>query len=113
MGWCHEVDAEGRHEGYLVGLVKCDDGWRLRELGPDDAPRTPLQIVQVACDCGWRSSRLLAPFGYAQFSPCVVLRDTIDRETFDRWENQCRELWDAHVRAEVGAAARSEGPIRI
>src|SRR3990172_9145429 len=77
MGWFREDDPA--HEGYVVGLVpeqvtyKALDGrairaTHLRELNyHQDHDREvakgglPVTVFQVACECGWRSRRFVAP----------------------------------------------------
>jgi hypothetical protein len=64
VGWFN--DAAPRHEGYMkavrAGTNECGST-TFRELEDDDAREGPagVQIVQVGCDCGWRSQRLRAP----------------------------------------------------
>jgi predicted HAD superfamily Cof-like phosphohydrolase len=85
MGWLN-FDAP-EHEGYLVAPV--DDGrGRTRELGLDD-PDQPIAVVQVGCDCGWRSQRIHAPFS-TRFAPSTVL-------TTDDFEERARGIWHAHL----------------
>lgn len=89
MGWLRD-DKPG-HEGYVVGLVRSDAGWR--ELGgTEDGPDRPLTYVQVGCDCGWRSSRLRAPFG-TTWMPSIVC---LPREAH---EDRAYAIWDEHMRS--------------
>lgn len=98
MGWC-DPEVEG-HEGYVVGLVDVGtNGWkRWRELRyPEDkeAPAAPIEMLQAACDCGWRSRRFHAPIiNPPKWAPYMVL---VDEET----EEGALVLWREHVRAEA------------
>ncbi len=91
MGWCASSidDPEGVHEGYLVPLERSGSLWR-EIYYPDNAVREQLDAVCIGCDCGWRSPRLLAPFG-TSYHPFAV--------TASEWfEEQARALWRKHVR---------------
>jgi hypothetical protein len=100
MGWTCE---DGQHEGFFVATV-ATDSWRFRELSADTAavpggPRSgdkgqPVSVVQIACDCGWRSARLRAPAGTTWYPNTVELAD--GAAAF-RFEAQCRELWRNHT----------------
>lgn len=95
MGW-FIGDVTG-HEGYIVGVVEEHGRWRELMLGDGDQP---VRTMQVGCDCGWRSPRMMAP-PRAEYWPSVVhLRD-------DRVEDVCRELWREHVRAACSDRWRS------
>ncbi len=105
MGWMHDT-APG-HEGYLVGLLPCDDARRrgdgFRELTiHDDAEAAQgifLRWVQVGCACGWRSPRMDAPID-ASWWPAHVA-------TSAWFEEQCRVIWRAHAIATVFADQES------
>ena len=96
MGWMFSNAPE--HEGYLIGIVQQDE-LRWRELGFDDEARArgrrygiPLSMIQVGCDCGWRSPRIAAPFG-TYWSPFIV-------NTREEFEEEMRERWREHVELE-------------
>jgi len=95
MGWLREDGRSDQHEheGYLVAVEREPDGWPWREIGgvADEArarEHGPIEVrwIQVACDCGWRSQRLVAPF-MAEWSPCSVFLRT------DRDEDEFIEVW--------------------
>lgn len=92
MGWCHE---SGMHEGFIVGVEPEPRGYRWREVGSQlvEPPATrPVSYVQVACECGWRSARILAPPG-TEWSPNIVML----RESEQGFEEACWQIWkDAH-----------------
>jgi hypothetical protein len=94
MGWCTGDNEDAGHEGYIVSLVRPADGAFWRELCyPNDIGEQSIAVVQVGCDCGWRSPRMHAPFG-TSFAPFVtILKD-------EAFEERCRELWHEHVKAE-------------
>lgn len=85
MGWLNFEAPE--HEGYLVAPVDNGRG-RTRELGLDD-PDQPIEVVQVGCECGWRSHRIHAPFS-ARFAPSIVIAP-------EDFEERAMDLWRAHV----------------
>lgn len=108
MGWCSE---DGSHEGYLAGLVRTENesgSIVFKELGyPRDEVSRDLGHVQVACTCGWRSSRLHAPLG-TTWSPYIVLlprgeHDDASAEFTIKvlkrkpFEAECFELWKRHI----------------
>lgn len=78
MGW---LSNDLQHEGFIVA-VDPDD--RHRELGLEDCHRADVRVnhVRVGCDCGWRSSTLVAPFGAVWF-PCTVMFSAFDEERID------------------------------
>jgi hypothetical protein len=99
MGWFND-NAPG-HEGYLIAnivedgrFVKVDEAvyWKLTVM-----PRRGLHvsIVQVECECGWRSPRLRAPM-HTTWAPCIVLIGTTFREDFEAF---AEALWTEHCRA--------------
>lgn len=93
MGWQHERDGHGKHEGYVAGYVKEDGLWR--QLGyPADTLEGPVDAVGAACECGWRSPRKLV-FG-ASWSPFIVHMDKHGEEELAR-------LWESHVIEEIEA----------
>lgn len=65
----------------------------------DEPPREERKIfrVQVACDCGWRSQVLRAPFG-TTWSPSVVWLPEASVHA-EAWEEAARKLWGEHARA--------------
>lgn len=96
MGW---ISDHPEHEGYLVGVEQTRNGL-FRELGyPADVGRAerPLALVQVACDCGWRSPRLPALPG-TRWAPCTVSAPA-------SLESAAIALWREHVEHETTAAA--------
>lgn len=105
MGWFDtDSDPDGRHEGYIVGLVPAIDAdgevstWRFRELSSaagDDpgAIDLPLSTVQAGCDCGWRSPRMQAPHGTVWVPFSVIASEWL--------EEQCRQRWREHVTREA------------
>jgi hypothetical protein len=104
MAWFNEQAP--RHEGYIIGLrpVTTEAGSiDFRALGDeDDDGRTevPLRIVQVGCDCGWRSQRLRAPLGTTWSGFVLLPRAEQERETAGGpkpFETVCRELWREHA----------------
>lgn len=104
MGWFN--DQAPRHEGYLVGLRTITTeggsvGFRALESEDDDGRQElPLRIVQVGCDCGWRSQRLRAPFGTMWSGLVVLPRAEQERETAAGsipFEIVCRDLWREHA----------------
>jgi hypothetical protein len=104
MGWFNEQAP--RHEGYLLGIraITTEGGSiGFRALGGDDDDgRTdlPLQIVQVGCDCGWRSQRLRAPLGTTWSGIVMLPRAEQEKETAvgrKPFETVCRELWREHA----------------
>jgi hypothetical protein len=111
-------DRAPRHEGYLVGIrtVTTEGGsTKFRELenADDDGREHPLSIVQVGCDCGWRSSRLKAPYGTRWMGRVELPRDEQERETASArkpFETTCRELWREHAvgSTEAGLALADE-----
>lgn len=97
MGWYRDT-APG-HEGYLIGIEKIDDTHRWRELGNQyDRERAwrekgiKLTHVQVACECGWRSPRFLAPLG-TEWHPSTVELPGWDERT----EEQAAGIWGKHA----------------
>lgn len=99
MGWQCE---SGEHEGYVVGLEQSPNGYRWHELNSaDDAKRVdgdpvrhhaglPVTHIQVACDCGWRSPRLVAPLRACWFPSFV---DGLNESQDER----ARQIWKLHV----------------
>lgn len=121
MGWMHERDEHGHHEGYVVAYVPRDwvpgdavpelhSGWPVavvpsaqaadllvREIGSNPLDRTHairgFVWVGAACDCGWRSPRIRAAAD-VEWSPNSVLRPT-------RLDDALAQLWHAHVEHEL------------
>lgn len=85
MGWCSDSP---EHEGYLVGLVK-DGGYRWRELHAEDGGIVDLKMVQVGCECGWRSGRIATPYD-TSFTPSIVC-------TSPEFEELGHRLWLDHL----------------
>lgn len=103
MGWIHE-DSPG-HEGYVVGLVPevRPGGYaRWHELGyPGDEYPQPVRVrvIQIGCDCGWRSQRFVAPAG-AEWHPFrVSLNDKVV-------EADAESLWLQHIHQASGRPHR-------
>jgi len=90
MGWLIVDGSAERCEGYVVGLVKDDGGWRLRELR-DTEPIARVDQVQIACDCGWRSPVFTAPVGTDYFPSCTTLGGGEDSEA------AAYAIWREHV----------------
>jgi hypothetical protein len=89
------VRRKGIDPGRLAGLAP--PNVRFRELGPADhlwAADHPVAIVQIACDCGWRSARYRPPAG-TTWSPTIV--ELPGGAVANRFEEQARALWRAHV----------------
>lgn len=90
MSWFLD-DIQG-HEGYVVGLI--EDGastGRFRELRyPADDFRSRVSKVQVACECGWRSTRLTAPLRAEWVPFSIVLND-------DAADDTAHALWVEHM----------------
>lgn len=88
MGWFHP-DRPG-HEGFLVALVPDGSGGH-RELGyrSSDEERRPVDLVQVGCECGWRSARMQAPDG-TEYAPYIV-------HAPEAFEEACKKLWTHHA----------------
>ena len=104
MGWFH--DSAPEHEGFIVALERVGHSeWRevtyeaMREIveAGDRRLRFPSH-VQSACECGWRSPRLAAPFG-TRWSPYSV-------EVPPDFRDACAERWRTHIDVDVlmGAA---------
>lgn len=96
MGWLVDDELIDEHEGYLVGVVK--DDWQWRELGVEDAvnPRFdgPISWMQIACSCGWRSQRLVAPLGTEWFPCTVMMRSDAEHDAF-------RSVWESEHRSQL------------
>ena len=94
MGWSFD-DLPG-HEGYIVGLVQDEtSSWRKRELRMGDEAQ-PVEHIAVACDCGWRSQIVRAPYG-TRFLPSTVVFRELDEE---RVEDLALAHWREHVERE-------------
>lgn len=109
MGWfIGDADDDGKHEGYLIGVVLMPNGWEWRELGRVEHldKMRPITTVQVGCACGWRSRRILAPKG-THYSPHVV----IVPEARDDWETACAGLWKEHAIAERQRPPEGTSPL--
>lgn len=92
MGWLRDSGEAWSydHEGFIVAVEKVDDRWR--EITPADAHRGEIDVshVQVACDCGWRSQRLVAPIG-TTWAPCSVFTDAAtDDLAYGIWADEHR-----------------------
>lgn len=96
MGWIRE-DAPG-HEGFVVGLVRIDyrtgeevahetGFWRELRGPHDDQPRAygSIRAIQVACDCGWRSARIDAPYRTTYHPFAVDVPEDVERRLCDEW----------------------------
>lgn len=116
MGWEIWDDEAGdgqHHEGYVIGVERVTrtdpDGWvrqtdQWRDVGADfdhasDDPaqraRRDVAHVQVACECGWRSERLLAPLGTYWAPCCVMLPTTFDHDLAG--DEVTYRMWRAHI----------------
>lgn len=115
MGWF--IEDKPHHEGYLVGLVREErGGWTYwRELAyPADQHRAEGDIttVQVGCECGWRSSRLVAP-ALTKWAPHVVVLEP-DLRSHREFEEQARALWNRHASTELASfAAETHGGVYL
>lgn len=92
MGWMRDNGEEWSyaHEGYLVAVEKVDGQWR--EITPSDEHRGEFEVshVQVACECGWRSERLVAPLG-TTWAPCSVMTTSeVDDVAYSIWADEHR-----------------------
>jgi hypothetical protein len=117
MGWFRDDPA---HEGYVVGLVEEEVEFiypnlprrqphhskHLRELTYSrdhdrEVPEGGLRVAtfQVACECGWRSPRFVAPFRARWLPYSLELGD-------EGLEDAARELWGAHYDDEQQGAAK-------
>lgn len=121
MGWFHDLDESGKHEGYPVAYVPRDwspqptatalhggrqvaalgpayarTGAPLRELGTHAVDHVMvvhgLLLVGAACDCGWRSPRVELRTPL-EWSPSSLERP-------DELDQRLAALWTAHVVAE-------------
>lgn len=91
MGWC---DDSGEHEGYIVGLVRLNGrdskSWReLSYFNRDNDAVGDIQLIQAACTCGWRSARIVAPYG-TFYSPHHIA-------TSPEMEEIAHQLWLLHA----------------
>ena len=111
MGWQSD---DGIHEGYVVAIeremVTNEHGytvptgaWRdvegARALMLEDGKWVPtrrvkVDHVQVACECGWRSQRLLAPLGTEWIPNLVLLGEPGGGEQND---DAAYAIWRRHV----------------
>jgi hypothetical protein len=77
MGW-FDSDHAG-HEGYLIGLVEdrahglAAEAFMRRLAYPHDDGTRAVEMLQVGCDCGWRSARFRAPLETAWHPFAVAL----------------------------------------
>lgn len=93
MGWVRDNGEEWSygHEGYLVAVEKVDGQWR--EIGLDDQHRGEFGVshLQVACECGWRSMRFVAPLS-TTWAPCSVMTTAaIDDLAYELWADEHRD----------------------
>lgn len=92
MGW---LDVElPDHEGFIVGVEEIPGRrgfYQQLPTGRDEKqqPRK-IKLVQVACDCGWRSSRIRAPLS-TEWMPYTVIAD-------EWFEDIARALWKEHLK---------------
>lgn len=95
MGWIRDDGQEHSydHEGYIVAVVRDDGRWRELRLGDKARSDSFGMRLQVACECGWRSQRMVPPLG-TEWSPCLVMFRSIDGEAF---EDAGGEIWSAHM----------------
>lgn len=103
MGWC---DDSGEHEGYIVGLIQTEpNGSALRELSyfnKDNDAVGEIRLIQAACSCGWRSSRIAAPYG-TFYSPHHIA-------TSPEMEEIAHQLWLLHSAPWPPAVRTSPAP---
>lgn len=100
MGWIHE-DKPG-HEGYVVAVDRDPERayWHEHGYFPSLACGAwrgedgPVTTVQVACECGWRSSRYAAPSGTRFFPHTVVFAEHYEEAA----EAAAVEIWREHIR---------------
>jgi len=92
MGWFH--DDAPQCEDYVVALEPEAGypGSYCEIRYPDDRPRT-VRAVQVGCDCGWRSSIMIAPTGTTWHPFMVELPD-------GPYDERARLIWKEHIEAE-------------
>lgn len=104
MGWidCSGDEWRYQHEGYVVGIKRIEGTSQFRELGSDDLDVIPLNWIQVGCECGWRSPRILAPSG-TKWTPCCV---TLPSE---RKDDEASLIWQRHV----SSLADTEGMVLL
>lgn len=93
MGWIDDID--GHHEGYLVACVQENGSsiWRELSYPNDKTKREDIKRVQVGCDCGWRSPRIIAPYGTRFLPFCVALPERDEQD----FESAAIKLWRAHL----------------
>lgn len=102
MGWFFG-DLPG-HEGYVVGLVaELRPGgftaWMELAYPAEHLPRElPVDVIQVGCECGWRSRRFRAPAG-TTWSPHIVVLGN------DEVESEACRLWQRHIEEEQSRGA--------
>jgi hypothetical protein len=107
MGWLH--DRAPGHEGYVVALVEemRPGGYsRWVELAyPDELAKrvVPVRMIQVGCECGWRSRRFRAPSG-TTWSPFSVTLE--DKEA----EAEACALWERHALEEHASVPKRLEP---
>jgi hypothetical protein len=108
------------HEGYLVGLQRDESGVDgFRELGfrksatadsPDLVEQADIKTLQVACECGWRSARFMAPVGTAYAPHMIFLSDHSDADL----REVAAELWTKHLGdVDVWAEYRRRRDVRL
>lgn len=100
MGWLRDSGEEWSydHEGYIIAVEKVDGEWR--EIGMADIPRGTFTVneLQVACECGWRSGRFLAPLG-TEWAPCSVMTtEAVDDVAYGIWADEHRNLLSERAR---------------
>lgn len=93
MGWLRFDTADmAEHEGWVVAIIR--DGnfghWRELRLGDHDQE---ISHVQVGCECGWRSPRMIAPIG-TRWAPCIVLFPERHGEDHDF---AAADIWSEHI----------------
>lgn len=115
MGWFNE--RAPRHEGYVIGIGSGTNergSTVFRELGSDDdGQKLELRIVQVGCDCGWRSQRLRAPCGttwdqWVEFPRTECDGNDAGLSGRKPFETLCRDLWRDHA---IGATEADLEPV--
>lgn len=116
---CDPTPDDRGHEGYAIGLVHDPDGTiysdriSYRQVNDGDviAPfRTDVTYVQVACDCGWRSPVMSAPYGTEWAPRCVFFPTSA---LGPAWDDVIADIWrrqhiDVLTAATTLYAARTE-----
>lgn len=96
MGWLR--DDQPDHEGWVVAVVRDDGRWRELQYGDVEQE---ISYVQIGCECGWRSPRLVAPLD-TRWSPCMVVFPSWSSiEPDELYDDAAADLWDHHIAVDV------------